>query len=354
VIAAVAALEPGELISYGELAEEIGRPGSGQAVANVLRCAPGLPWWRVVPADGRLYCRHRCSRPRAIGSTSTAASTRTADGRARARVWFHQAVGLAVEPVSTRRRALLGLVLAGLVLVAALAAIVVHDDGSQPVVAATTTTTEPPTTTTVPPTEVPASTDLASPKGEIPTYSSPDGTEIGTVGFWYGYPVTTPIVQEARGGEWLRIMMPERPNGLTAWVKAEQVTRSTTPWRMVLKLSETRVYVYKDGYEAWSAPVGIGRDHTRTPTGRFFVAVSEQPGPAGYGPVVLDLNAHSEDIESWDGMGDAISAFHGPFGAEELLRAGGGKVSNGCIRMLPEDQIKMADITVGTPVDILP
>lgn len=55
---AVAGLAPGELVTYGELAEELGRPGGGQAVANVLRSAPGLPWWRVVPADGRLYRTH--------------------------------------------------------------------------------------------------------------------------------------------------------------------------------------------------------------------------------------------------------------------------------------------------------
>ena len=58
VVAAVAGLAPGELATYGELAEEVGRPGGGQAVANVLRHAPGLPWWRVVPAGGRLYCSH--------------------------------------------------------------------------------------------------------------------------------------------------------------------------------------------------------------------------------------------------------------------------------------------------------
>jgi methylated-DNA-protein-cysteine methyltransferase related protein len=58
VIAAVADLAEGELVTYGELAEELGRPGGGQAVANVLRSAPGLPWWRVVPAGGRLYRTH--------------------------------------------------------------------------------------------------------------------------------------------------------------------------------------------------------------------------------------------------------------------------------------------------------
>jgi alkylated DNA nucleotide flippase Atl1 len=58
VVDAVGALEPGDLVTYGELAEEIGRPGSGQAVANVLRAAPDLPWWRVIPAEGRLYRTH--------------------------------------------------------------------------------------------------------------------------------------------------------------------------------------------------------------------------------------------------------------------------------------------------------
>jgi hypothetical protein len=198
---------------------------------------------------------------------------------------------------------------------------------------------------------VPASTDLASPNGEISAYDAPGGNEIGKVGLWYGYPMTMPILEER--GTWLRIMMPERPNELTAWVQAEHVTRGTSPWRMVVDLSETRVSVYNDGHETWSAPVGIGADGTRTPTGSYFVAVIEKPGPPGYGPIVLDLNAHSEDIESWDGSGDAIVAFHGPFGAEDLIRAGGGKVSNGCIRMLPEDQRKMDGITLGTPVDIV-
>jgi L,D-transpeptidase catalytic domain len=276
-------------------------------------------------------------------------------------MWFHHTVTEAT-PRRSRRRSLVALLAVCLaLLIAAVAVVVAYEGEDEPVVVAATTTTttaEPPTTTTttttVPPTQVPPSTDLATPKGSIATYASPEGAAIGTVGFWYGYPMTMPIVQESHGGQWLQIMMPERPNGLTAWVKADEVTRSTSAWRMVLELSETRVHVYKDGYEVWNAPVGIGRDHTRTPTGTYFVAVIEKPGPRGYGPIVLNLNAHSEDIQSWQGSGDAITAFHGPFGAEELIRSGGGKVSNGCIRMLPEDQLKMDGIALGSPVDIVP
>lgn len=58
VAAVVAGLAPGELLTYGEVALEAGWPGAAQAVANVLRRVPDLPWWRVVPADGRLYFTH--------------------------------------------------------------------------------------------------------------------------------------------------------------------------------------------------------------------------------------------------------------------------------------------------------
>ena len=58
MIDAVGALRPGEVATYGEIAEEVGRPGSGQAVANVLRAVPDLPWWRVVPTGGHLYRTH--------------------------------------------------------------------------------------------------------------------------------------------------------------------------------------------------------------------------------------------------------------------------------------------------------
>ncbi len=58
VAAVVAGLQPGEVLTYGEVALEAGHPGAAQAVANVLRRVPDLPWWRVVPTSGRLYRTH--------------------------------------------------------------------------------------------------------------------------------------------------------------------------------------------------------------------------------------------------------------------------------------------------------
>lgn len=55
VLAVVAALPAGELLTYGEVAAEAGRPGAARAVGTVMRRhGAGVPWWRVVPASGRL------------------------------------------------------------------------------------------------------------------------------------------------------------------------------------------------------------------------------------------------------------------------------------------------------------
>ncbi len=68
VIEVVAALEPGEAATYAEIAAEAGHPGAAQAVSNVLRQVPGLPWWRVIPSNGRLYRTHQPEQRRLLGS----------------------------------------------------------------------------------------------------------------------------------------------------------------------------------------------------------------------------------------------------------------------------------------------
>jgi methylated-DNA-protein-cysteine methyltransferase-like protein len=54
VIAVVAGLDPGEVVSYGEVAAQAGYPGAARAVGSVLAHSSGVPWWRVVMASGRL------------------------------------------------------------------------------------------------------------------------------------------------------------------------------------------------------------------------------------------------------------------------------------------------------------
>ena len=58
VAAVLMALEPGEVVSYGEVADEAGFPGAARAVGNLVRSTPGLPWWRVIAKSGRLAPGH--------------------------------------------------------------------------------------------------------------------------------------------------------------------------------------------------------------------------------------------------------------------------------------------------------
>jgi methylated-DNA-protein-cysteine methyltransferase-like protein len=73
VIEVIAQLAPGEIVSYGDVAEQAGFPGAARAVGAILaRGASGtdgaeLPWWRVVTAAGRLVPGHEAEHGRRPG-----------------------------------------------------------------------------------------------------------------------------------------------------------------------------------------------------------------------------------------------------------------------------------------------
>ncbi|MGH8913540.1 MAG: MGMT family protein [Acidimicrobiia bacterium] len=53
VLEVICSLEPGEVVTYGEVADQAGFPGAARAVGTVLRTCDGdVPWWRVVGAGG--------------------------------------------------------------------------------------------------------------------------------------------------------------------------------------------------------------------------------------------------------------------------------------------------------------
>lgn len=54
VLAMVERVPPGRVVSYGDVAELVERGGPRQVAAIVSRHGAGVPWWRVVRADGRL------------------------------------------------------------------------------------------------------------------------------------------------------------------------------------------------------------------------------------------------------------------------------------------------------------
>lgn len=56
VLAILARIPPGRVLTYGDLARLAGRPGAARAAGNIMRTAsiPGLPYHRVVAAGGRV------------------------------------------------------------------------------------------------------------------------------------------------------------------------------------------------------------------------------------------------------------------------------------------------------------
>ncbi|MEE8405524.1 MAG: MGMT family protein [Acidimicrobiia bacterium] len=55
VVDVITRLEPGDVVTYGEVAAEAGFPGAARAVGSLLRASGGdLPWWRVVGSGGHL------------------------------------------------------------------------------------------------------------------------------------------------------------------------------------------------------------------------------------------------------------------------------------------------------------
>jgi methylated-DNA-protein-cysteine methyltransferase related protein len=80
VLDAVAGLRPGEIATYGEIAEEAGYPGAARAVGGVMARSEGVPWWRVVTSTGRLVPGHEREQARRLRSEGI----RLAGGRVRA------------------------------------------------------------------------------------------------------------------------------------------------------------------------------------------------------------------------------------------------------------------------------
>jgi alkylated DNA nucleotide flippase Atl1 len=53
VLSAVEQIPPGQVATYGDIAELVGRGGPRQVGHVMARFGGGVPWWRVVRADGR-------------------------------------------------------------------------------------------------------------------------------------------------------------------------------------------------------------------------------------------------------------------------------------------------------------
>jgi methylated-DNA-protein-cysteine methyltransferase-like protein len=78
ILEVLRALVPGEVVSYGDVAEDAGFPGRARAVGHLLATtAVEVPWWRVVTSNGRLVPGHEATQAQRLRSEGA----RIASGR---------------------------------------------------------------------------------------------------------------------------------------------------------------------------------------------------------------------------------------------------------------------------------
>ena len=132
---------------------------------------------------------------------------------------------------------------------------------------------------------------------------------------------------------------------------------------IVINLAELRLYYFFDSggvKKVKTYPIGIGREGYNTPVGVYRVSIIEKNPTWDAPPSVLKENpgmhAHMPPGPEnplgthWLRLSNTMYGIHGthrPYGV-------GRRVSRGCIRLYPEDIIKLANsVKVGTPIRIV-
>jgi lipoprotein-anchoring transpeptidase ErfK/SrfK len=156
--------------------------------------------------------------------------------------------------------------------------------------------------------------------------------------------------RDAAGRAWFKVFLPRRPNETTGWVRRDQVRLRPIVHQVEVDLSSRTARLLRDGRTVRSWPVGIGRQATPTPTGRFYLTVKLRPPQisASYGAWALGISGYSDVLEQF-GTGDGQIALHGTADPTDLGR----EVSNGCVRLDNAAITSLAQILpLGSPVTI--
>lgn len=187
-------------------------------------------------------------------------------------------------------------------------------------------------------------------------YDAPgDAEPSSTLGEWtaYGLPVTLlgTTTTDFDGQTWIRALLPVQPNGAAGWVRASDVTVTSTTNAVHIYLDERLLEYTEDGVVSVSTTVAVGAPETPTPLGTFYVTdpLDLTTNPAGaYGAYAIGLSGYSDVLTEFAG-GPPQIAIHGTNKPELLGQA----VSNGCIRISNDAILQIAaTITLGTPVTI--
>ena len=157
------------------------------------------------------------------------------------------------------------------------------------------------------------------------------------------------VQQEQR--DWLRVLVPVRPNGSQGWIRRQDVKLYRHDYRIVVSVSKHTLTAYKGTAVVVSEPVGLGTSTTPTPGGVFYTKeLLRPPNPNGaYGPYAYGLSGFSPVLNEFLG-GDGEIGIHGTNDPGGL----GKNVSHGCIRLSNAAITKLATtLPLGVPVQIV-
>lgn len=252
-----------------------------------------------------------------------------------------------------RRRAVVGLAAVAIVTVVAVAVGGRLTTSGSTKETAPTPSAAPPTSVPTPTTTAPRPADVATTKVPVlEAFDAPGGTRVvASLSDRTDYQQPRTLLVTERQGEWLKALLPIRPNRTEGWIRLSDVTLSQNPYRITVDLGAHTVRLFKDGQELLSSPAVIGADRTPTPLGTYYVTDpvdlrTRSGGP--YGAYALGLSGFSEVLFQFNG-GPGQIALHGTNNPELV----GQSVSNGCVR-IPNDVIVAiaTQVPLGTPVVI--
>lgn len=170
---------------------------------------------------------------------------------------------------------------------------------------------------------------------------------------WSGQPQTLLVLDGAThdGHEWVKVLLPSRPNGSTGWVRRDDVKLGRSRYWIDVRTGTRRVTVYRDGKRVRRFRAVVGKRSTPTPHG--LAAIYErnrQPNPRAFlGPWSIPLTVHSNVLKNFGG-GPGRVAIHGRAGAS-LRDPLGSARSHGCVRVTNRDVSWLARVVPpGTPV----
>ena len=166
----------------------------------------------------------------------------------------------------------------------------------------------------------------------------------------FGSSKVVSVVGEHSG--WLRVIVPERPNGRPAWIRASAARAGAVNVSLRVDRSERRLTVWRHGKVVRRVEVAVGRPGNETPTGRFAVTdkLRTQRPDSPYGCCAIALSGHQPKLlPGWPG-GDRL-AIHATPQTDSI----GTAASLGCLRARTRDlQALLQIVPLGAPVFVSP